>query len=253
MVKLTTRDKRILGKCADALWLTTSQVHALFFKDKTLDAVRKRLRKLAEANYLKAVQTRYFIDSFHTLDDAGVSFVRLTRPCIQLRRSIPEHLEHLTAINDVRVSVESSDSNLRFFYAHWELSALGWKYPVIPDAAFSVVTDRTSTCMVEIDRGTELSKDIQRKFEGYAMVALTFPFDAVILLTLSPKGRTRSERLWAETEKPFAILLGTYSDMQRDGMWRMQFRHIGDGTRSGSLLSLCEEHASGEEESDKTG
>ena len=56
MVKLTTRDKRILGKCADSQWLTTSQIHALFFKDKTLDAVRKRLRKLGEANYLKAVQ-----------------------------------------------------------------------------------------------------------------------------------------------------------------------------------------------------
>ena len=106
MVKLTTRDKRILGKCADAQWLTTSQIHALFFKDKTLDAVRKRLRKLVEANYLKAVQTRYFIDSFHTLDDAGIKLVRLTRPGIQLHRTVPEHLEHLTAINDVRIAVE---------------------------------------------------------------------------------------------------------------------------------------------------
>ncbi len=248
MVKLTTRDKRILGKCADAQWLTTSQIHALFFKDKTLDAVRKRLRKLVEAQYLKAVQTRYFIDSFHTLDDAGLSVVRLTRPGIQIHRTVPEHLEHLTAINDVRVSVESSDINVRFFYAHWELSALGWKYPVIPDAAFSVVTDRTATCMVEIDRGTELNKDILQKFEGYATVALTFPFDAVILLTLSPKGRTRSERLWAKTEKPFAIFLGTHADMQNDGMWRMQFRHAGNGMRSGTLMTLCEEQASREEE-----
>jgi hypothetical protein len=248
MVKLTTRDRRILGKCADAQWLTTSQIHALFFKDKTLDAVRKRLRKLVEANYLKAVQTRCFIDSFHTLDDAGIKLLRVSRPGIQLHRTVPDHLEHLTAINDVRIAVEASGVKLRFFYAHWELSALRWKYPVIPDAAFSVVTDRTSTCMVEIDRGTELSKDIQRKFEGYATVALTFPFDAVILLTLSPKGRTRSERLWTKTEKPFAILLGTHQDMQKDGMWRMQFRHLGNGTRSGSLLTLCEEHASGEEE-----
>jgi hypothetical protein len=248
MVKLTTRDKRILGKCADSQWLTTSQIHALFFKDKTPDAARKRLRKLVEAQYLKAVQTRYFIDSFHTLDDAGIKLVRVTRPGIQIHRTVPEHLEHLTAINDVRVSVESSDSKLRFFYAHWELSALGWKYPVIPDAAFSVVTDRTSTCMVEIDRGTELSKDVQKKFEGYATVALTLPFDAVIVLTLSPKGRTRSERLWAKAEKPFAILLGTHADMQKDGMWRMQFRHPGNGMRCGTLLALCEEHATSEEE-----
>jgi len=247
MVKLTTRDKRILGKCADSQWLTTNQIHALFFKDKTLDAVRKRLRKLVEANYLKALQTRYFIDSFHALDDAGVSVMRVTRPNIQIHRTVPEHLEHLTAINDVRIAVETSDSKLRFFYAHWELSALGWKYPVIPDAAFSVVTDRTSTCMVEIDRGTELNRDIQKKFECYATVALTFPFDAVILLTLSPKGRTRSEHLWA-TEKPFAILLGTHADMQKDGMWRMQFRHAGNGMRSGTLLTLCEDHASREEE-----
>ncbi len=102
--------------------------------------------------------------------------------------------------------------------------------------------------MVEIDRGTELNKDIQKKFEGYATVALTFPFDAVILLTLSRKGRTRSERLWAKTEKPFAILLGTHTDMQNDGMWRMQLRHFGNGMRSGTLTELCEEHASKEEE-----
>jgi hypothetical protein len=248
MVKLTTRDKRILGKCADSQWLTTNQIHALFFRDKTLDAVRKRLRKLVEANYLKAVQTRYFIDSFHTLDDAGIKLVRLTRPGIQLHRTVPEHLEHLTAINDVRIAVESSDIKLRFFYAHWELQTLGWKYPVIPDAAFSVVTDRTSTCMVEIDRGTELNRDIQKKFEGYATVALTFPFDAVILLTLTPKGRSRSEQLWAKTEKPFAILLGTHQDMQKDGMWHTQFRHAGNEMRGGTLLTLCEEHASRAEE-----
>jgi hypothetical protein len=248
MVQLTTRDKRILGKCMDAQWLTASQIHALFFKDKTLDAVRKRLRKLVEAQFLKAVQTRSFLDSFYTLDDVGITVLREARPGIQKHRTVPEHLEHLTAINDVRVAIESSDIKLRFFYAHWELSALGWKYPVIPDAAFSVRTDRISTCMVEIDRGTELSKDILQKFEGYATVALTFPFDAVILLTMSPKGRTRSERLWAKTKKPFAILLGTHGDMQKDGIWDMQLRHLGDGMRSGTLTELCEEQASREEE-----
>jgi hypothetical protein len=248
MVQLTPRDKRILGKCADAQWLNTAQIHALFFNDKTLDAVRKRLRKLVEANYLKAVQTRYFIDSFHTLDDAGVTVVRLTRPGIQKHRAVPEHLEHLAAINDVRIAVEKSDANIRYFYAHWELSALGWKYPVIPDCAFSVAADRTSTCMVEIDRGTELTKDILKKFEGYATVALTFPFDAVLLLTMSPKGRSRSERLWAKTNRPFGILLGTHADMLKDGMWRMQLRHLGDGMQTGTLKELCEKQACGEEE-----
>jgi hypothetical protein len=248
MVMLTPRDKRILGKCADAQWLTTSQIHSLFFKDKTLDAVRKRLRKLVEANYLKAVQTRYFIDSFHTLDDEGIKLLRVTRPGIQLHRTVPDHLEHLTAINDVRIAVEASDSKLRFFYAHWELSALGWKYPVIPDAAFSVVTDRTSTCMVEIDRGTELNTDLLQKFESYATVALTFPFDAVMLLTLAPKKRIRRERSWASNEKPFALLLGSHADMVNDGIWRMQLRSVGSAMRTGTLRELCEEEAYREKE-----
>jgi hypothetical protein len=182
------------------------------------------------------------------LDDAGITVLRETRSGIQKHRTVPEHLEHLTAINDVRVAIESSHVKMRFFYAHWELSALGWKYPVIPDAAFSVRTDRISTCMVEIDRGTELNKNILQKFEGYATVALTFPFDAVILLTLSPKGRTRSERVWAKTKKPFAILLGTHGDMQKDGIWDMQLRHVGNGMRSGTLIDLCEEQSSWEEE-----
>jgi len=147
---------------------------------------------------------------------------------------VPEHLEHLAAINDVRVALESSGTRIRFFYAHWELSALGWMYPVIPDAAFSVISEETSTCMVEIDRGTELNKDILKKFEGYAIVALTFPFDAVILLTTSPKGRSKSERLWATTERPFGIFLGTRAEMLKEGIWSMQLRLIGKGMPSGS-------------------
>ena len=247
MVMLTPRDKRILGKCADAQWLTTSQIHSLFFKDKTLDAVRKRLRKLVEARYLKTVQTRCLLDSFYALDDEGVDVVRLARPGVEKHRTVPEHLEHLAAINDVRIAVETGDRKVRFFYAHWELPALGWMYPVIPDAAFSVVADRISTCMVEVDRGTELNQDILKKFEGYAIVALAFPFDAVILLTLSPKGRTRNERLWQNTERPFALLLGTHADILKDGIWRMQLRTVGNGMRSGTLRELCEEQASREE------
>jgi hypothetical protein len=248
MVMLTARDKRILGKCADAQWLTTSQIHSLFFKDKTLDAVRKRLRKLVEANYLKAIQTRYFLDSFYSLNDAGINLVRQTRPDVHKHGKVPEHLEHLAAINDVRVALESSGTRIRFFYAHWELSALGWMYPVIPDAAFSVSSEKISTCIVEIDRGTELNKDILKKFGGYAIVALTFPFDAVILLTTSPKGRSKSERLWAKTERPYAIFLGTHADMLKDGIWYMRLRMVGKGMRTGTLMELCEEYANQEEE-----
>jgi hypothetical protein len=92
-----------------------------------------------------------------------------------------------------------------------------------------------------------LNKDILQKFEGYATVALTFPFDAVIILTLSPKGRTRSERLWAKTKRPFGTFLGTHADMLKDGIWRMQLRHAGNGMRTGTLTELCEEQASTEE------
>ena len=81
------------------------------------------------------------------------------------------------------------------------------------------------------------------------MVTLTFPLDAVILLTLSPKGRSKSERLWARTERPFAIFLGNHADMLKNGIWYMQLRPVGkEGACSGTLIELCEEHAATEEE-----
>jgi len=46
-LRLTDRDVRMLVKCGICRWLTTDQLRRLYFPKATLNAVQKRLRKLA--------------------------------------------------------------------------------------------------------------------------------------------------------------------------------------------------------------
>src|SRR5207302_6999702 len=53
MIRCTERDKKLIVKCGLCRWLTTTQIHRLYFPGATVNAVQKRLRKLAEAGYLR--------------------------------------------------------------------------------------------------------------------------------------------------------------------------------------------------------
>ena len=88
-------------------------------------------------------------------------------------------------INDIRVEVESGETEVLYFFAHWELGRFGWAFPVIPDAVFSVRLGREATFMVEYDRGTEDRSELSGKLRQYQSVAGSFPFDAVLIVTES--------------------------------------------------------------------
>jgi len=237
MVRLTDRDRRLIAKCAAAQCLTTGQVRTLFFPQATPDAVRKRLRKLAEAGYLVSQQPREFLETVHAVAHSGLAMVS-EKPSRNARKQIPEHLEHVVGINDIRVAVESGVVKVVFFFAHWELVGLGWPYPVVPDAVFSVILDRTATFMVEYDRGTEVRTVVADKLERYAGIPAAFPFDAVLLLSPEERACQALCRALRKTHAPFGVLVGSLEGLNGTGLWSEMFSESGRCTRRWSLTSF---------------
>jgi hypothetical protein len=94
-------------------------------------------------------------------------------------RQVPKQLDHLLGINDLRIAAELS-LTLSYFFAYWELPALKWDHPLIPDAIFAV-GDRTFAA--EFDRGQENVRFfIKTKLPFYRHGLAGFPLHRVIVV-----------------------------------------------------------------------
>lgn len=158
-MRLTLRDMQILRLLRTARWLTTSQVRARFFSHASCDAVRKRLRKLTQEKYLVMVRRDRMSHALFALGPHGKAVLEdeSTEPVI-LERRPPANSDHLTGVNDCRVSSELA--GCAYFFACWELARIHWRHKLIPDAIFSL---QDQTFAIEFDRG----------FEGAAFFART--------------------------------------------------------------------------------
>jgi hypothetical protein len=217
-IQLCERDVRLIGKCAASQWLTTRQVHNLFFRAATLDRARKRLRKLVDASYLRAIRPHPMAEMFHAVGPKGKILLEEKGCEVTLARTLPEHLDHLVGINDIRVEVEAVSLEVLFFFAHWELAKLGWPHAVIPDAVFSLRLGRPATFMVEYDRGTERGAHLGRKLEQYRHIPASFPFDAVIIVAESLDGANNLCRRLDPRNHSFRILVGSLTELKARGL-----------------------------------
>jgi hypothetical protein len=192
MVRITERDVRLLAACAAAQWLTTGQIRRMFFRDSSLDAVRKRLRKLSESEHLHSSQSNRMAEMLHTVGRSGLTL--LTEKGLEVKsiRKMPDQIEHRIGINDVRIAVESGSWRVHYFFACWELGQFGWSHPVIPDAVFSIQPDQRMTFMAEYDRGTEGREMLRRKLRQYErLLVSSYRFNGVIIVAESMKLRER--------------------------------------------------------------
>lgn len=163
-MRLTERDTKIVEKLQACKCLTTSQVARFFFPGSTLSAVRQRLKKLAKAKLIRSYRANRMAEAYHSTE----------------KRSIKQ-IEHICGTNEVRVAVETSGLKISYFYAYWELPSMGWDYPAIPDAIFSIEKDgKRYRFIVEYDRSTESSQYLCQKILLYDDWG--FEFDKVLIL-----------------------------------------------------------------------
>jgi hypothetical protein len=188
-MKLTRRCEGLLRLLCVARWLSTAQIHRHFFRTKTVDAARKRLRKLADAGYLTMTRRDRMSQGLFAIGRQGKRFLEGTGEIeMDLERTPPKQLEHFAGINDLRLAVEDHP-DVKYFFACWELPATGWRFPIIPDAIFSI---ENRTYAVEYDRGEEsVSFFLKTKMQAYSRGFSGLPLAALLVITDSD-GRMRS-------------------------------------------------------------
>ena len=106
-VRLTKRCMDLLELLRAARWLTTQQVRRRFFTHVTLDATRKRLRKLTEAGYLVTCQEHRMREAVFSLGREGKRVLETNgAEEVVLERKVGRQIDHLAGINDIRIAAE---------------------------------------------------------------------------------------------------------------------------------------------------
>jgi hypothetical protein len=223
-MRLTNRCTDLLRLLVSARWLTTSQIHRRFFADVSLDAARKRLRKLTNAKHLVMFQENRMSEALFRLGTEGKRILeaRGADP-INLERGWPKQLEHVTGVNDLRIAAENA-GELSYFFSYWELPGLGWHGPLIPDAIFSL---GEQTFAAEYDRGVEGIKSVLRgKMAAYKRGLDDLAISAVIVVA-DRKSRMDSLLKTIAGVKPLTLFT-TIDLVNKHGLLAPIFiRHVG--------------------------
>lgn len=227
-MRLTERCLELLKLLESARWLSTGQVRRRFFAKATASAARRRLRRLAQAGYLRKHQENRMREAVFALDREARRVLEAEKnggKLVTLERKPPKQMEHMAGINDIRIAAELCGQQLEYFFAAWELPGIGWKYPLVPDAIFRIA-DRTFA--VEYDRGAEgLRYFIGSKVACYRRGLPGFPLAAVLVVV---DRRSRLEALARAIADGRGQFLFTTIDAIRD---------------RGMLASIYERHAGG--------
>jgi Replication-relaxation len=228
MLRCTERDKSLIVKCALCRWLTTTQIQRLYFPGATLNAVQKRLRKLAEEGYLRTHREDAFGEALHAAGPKGKAVFE-EKGLEFGATDVPRQIPHLVGINDIRASVETATIPVAYFFAHWQLSAHGWMHPVIPDAVFAVQVPGHRNFAVEYDRATESLSVLVGKLRTYQEGLPGFPFEAVVIVTERDR---RMDSLGREIQKrgvSLRVLTATLGELQANSIVDCSFLELSDG------------------------
>lgn len=233
-MRLQTRCKKLFVMLKAARWLTTSQVHRRFFPNASLDASRKRLRKLVEAGYLKKYREHHMSEALFALGPEGEGVLDLGGKEFILERKPPKQLLHFIGVNDLRIAAELAGP-VSYFFSYWELPEVGWRYPAIPDAIFSL---RDRAFALEFDRGVEGAKFfVKTKVRFYRRGIEGFPL-AAVLIVADRKGRLVSLARSIPNERGL-FLFSTLDDIRKRGLLaRVFYRRLDEAPISLFQTSL---------------
>src|SRR2546422_847191 len=92
--------------------------------EATLNAVQKRLRKLAEAGYLRSYREHPTAEAIHALGPKGKLMVEERGIEVAFQAEVPRQLEHLLGLNAIRLCVEMSRVPIIYFFSWQELRGM---------------------------------------------------------------------------------------------------------------------------------
>jgi hypothetical protein len=223
MTKLTSRDRRILRTIAACQILDTSQVHRWHFGNVSLNMAQKRLRKLVEAGYLNAIETKVCTGNLLILGREGQRQLQQHGWNVELKKEIPKDLAHHMGVVDMRIGIERGLEHmpglqLRYFYAYWELGRFAWSHPVIPDAILSVRNAFTAQAALEFDRRTETLGAFAQKLSRYRLLLHRHPLTTVIVVAEQAKDVERLQQGLEQVGGRIPLLIVALDDLKRRGL-----------------------------------
>ncbi len=244
-LRLRERDLHVLAKCAVCRWLTTSQLHRLYFPHVTLDAVRKSLRRLHEAGYLASHREHRMAEALHGVGRNAKPLLEAKGLAVELARTPPRQIEHVIGINDMRLQVEMEPERLAYFFAAWELGGSGWTHTLIPDAVFALKPPTSGVFGLEIDCGTEPIKVLVNKVTSYQRGLPGFPAVRGVIFTVESPGRLQAlAAVLRRGVQRLQICGATIGDIRTSGAYAPVFVDLSSSESSGNFWELCPERSS---------
>src|SRR5262249_35042743 len=135
-------------------------------------AAHKRLRKLLDARYVRAWVRDLAGENIYSLNRAGARMLAGDEEAPIVPRSLDGNLDHLLAINGLRVSLALGLSEvggeISWWQSDWEFRARA-RAQVIPDALFEIMwTEGGTRCFaLEVDNQTRSARRFIRKILAY--------------------------------------------------------------------------------------
>jgi hypothetical protein len=170
--RTTERDWWILETIGKLRFTTTGQLARLHFKSRW--AANKRLRKLLDAGLVRAWVRSLSEENIYSLDRGGLRLLKdsnagdgWTTP-----RGLDRNLDHLLAVNRVRVSLATAlpeaGGEIIWWRSDWELRT-GARDQLVPDALFQVRWEdgKAVTFSLELDNGSRSPKKFLSKMLAY--------------------------------------------------------------------------------------
>ena len=237
MLRCTERDKKLIVKCGICRWLTTTQIGRLYFPGASANAVQKRLRKLAEGGYLRTHREGLLSEALHAPGPKAKAVYEERGLEYPGPSEVSRQVAHLVGVNDIRIAVETGAVPVAYFFAYWQVAALGWAHPLIPDAVFGLVAPHRRHFAVEYDRGTEGLGVLARKLRVYDEGLPGLALEAVVIVTERVR---RLGALGQEMRKggfSLRVLSCAIADLQTTSMVDCLFHGL-DGKGSWKLLDI---------------
>jgi hypothetical protein len=158
-------------------FLTTRQVAKLAFRGSRW-AAQKRLRKLLDAGMVRVWVRDLATDNVYALARRGARILGASdgQHGARMPRGLDGNLDHLLAINQVRISIalglDAAGGELGWWRSDWELRGR-LRSRLVPDAVFVVRWEgRDQAFALEVDNQSRSPRTFLGKLVGYASLIL---------------------------------------------------------------------------------
>jgi len=250
-MRLTSRDKRIIEAVYQMRFLTRDQIKLLEFDDGSMTACQRRLSLLYHNGYLSAIHkpipagygSSIRVYCMSKKGAALIAHLYSEKEARQIKwndkqnKVEPFFIEHILAINDVRIAFLKAVLETKQYELLWftEQETKAWKekvddpedssktLPITPDAFFYLTgKDKKAYYFLEVDRATESNRRWRDKIKGYVEYVKSGKYQErfktsalrVLTITTTPERMDNLINTTQSVENAYFFLFATFDQVK---------------------------------------